>query len=298
MILFYGEGRLGNQIFQYQALSSVARPGERIVAAGLEDLENTMQLFGPKLQVVKLGRLMKRVVKYVINPLILRPLAKTLRLCNYAAEGVFGVAPHTGASGELSLRTGAFKKITFVDGGHYQNSSYWNSLFPTASFKVKDHLASAARDYLDRICGTQCRPVFVHVRRTDYLTHVDYGLDSLALPDRYYRSAIQRVEQHLDGIGIHWVFVTDDPSWVADNFKDIENKSIASFDAEADFAIMAECGAGIVSNSTFSLAAALLLKAPAIVIAPEHWNGFRVQRWYPPRIRFQHPFLVYVPVMV
>jgi hypothetical protein len=295
MIFFYGEGRLGNQIFQYQALSCIAKPGEHIVAIGLEDLQNTLQLFGPELRVVKLGGLVKRMVKFLINPLILRPLANTLRLFNYAAEGAFGTVPHAGANGELFIRPGLFKKFTFVDGGHYQNSSNWNTLFPAACFRVKDPLKSAARCYLETICGSQCRPVFVHVRRTDYLTHVDYGLDNLALPAGYYCNAIQQVAQHLGNI--HWVFVTDDPDWVAENFKHIENKTIASFDAAMDFAIMTECAAGIVSNSTFSLAAALMLKDPAIVIAPEHWNGFRVNRWYPPRIRFQHPFLVYLPVI-
>ena len=37
-IFFIGEGRLGNQIFQYAALCSIAPPGTKILAIGLEDL--------------------------------------------------------------------------------------------------------------------------------------------------------------------------------------------------------------------------------------------------------------------
>ncbi len=46
-ILFIGEGRLGNQIFQYAALSSIARPCARLTAIGLEDLEGLFDLMVP-----------------------------------------------------------------------------------------------------------------------------------------------------------------------------------------------------------------------------------------------------------
>ena len=63
-----------------------------------------------------------------------------------------------------------------------------------------------------------------------------------------------------------------------------------------DFAIMAECAGGILSNSTFSLAAALFVRDPEIVLGPEYWFGFRVGHWLPPRIRFGDPRIEYLAV--
>lgn len=292
MILFYGEGRLGNQIFQYQALSQLAKPGECIVSVGLEDLHQHFELRGPRLLVLTRNGLLKRIIKYALNPLLLRPLARSLRLFNYATETSYGVPPNDGASGELSMRAGRFGGLTFVDGGHYQNSSYWPSLFPTPLFGIHENLRGAAKRHLDAICRERLRPTFVHVRRGDYLTHRDYGLKDLALPASYYRAAIGELTMRVGQT--HLVFVTDDARWVEENFVEVTNKTIVSSSAEMDFAIMTECASGILSNSTFSLAAAFMLQNPKVVIAPKYWLGFRVGAWYPPKMHYAHSKLVYI----
>jgi Glycosyl transferase family 11 len=294
MILFYGEGRLGNQIFQYQALSQIAKPNEHIVSVGLEDLERSLELCGPKVTVLTRSGLLKRIIKYILCPLLLRPLARTLRLFNYGCEPSHGLPPNDGPSGELSIRVGLMPAITFVEGGCYQNAGFWPTFFPAPSLRVKSTLRDAARRSLDSICGVGSAPSFVHVRRGDYLTHSNYGLDALTLPAAFYHFAARELAERVGRA--HLVFVTDDPRWVEENFRAIGEKSIVSSDAGMDFAIMSECANGILSNSTFSLAAALLLKNPQVVIAPEYWFGFRVGTWYPPRIRFEHPKLIYLPV--
>jgi hypothetical protein len=294
MILFYGEGRIGNQIFQYQALSRISRRGERILAVGLEDLKSVFELRGPGLVAVNCSRVVKRAVKYCLLPLLLRPLARTLHLISYGSESTEGIPPRDGAGGELNIRAGVFPRVTFVDGGHYQNSCYWTSLFPASSLLVISELRLAARRRLDTLCGNPLRPSFVHVRRKDYLSHTAYGLDKLTLPIEFYRCAILELARRVGRT--HLVFVTDDPQWVEEKFSDISEKTIVSTDVGLDFAIMSECRSGIVSNSTFSLAAACMLKDPDIIIAPKYWLGFRVGDWYPPKIRFEHPKLIYLPV--
>ncbi len=294
MIFFYGEGRLGNQIFQYQALNEIAKPNERIISVGLEDLGRVLELCGPKLTVLTRNGVIKRFIKYAVLPLLLRPLVRGLRLFNYGFETSYGVAPNTGPSGELVITKGLLSWLTFVDGGYYQNSSFCLPFFPTPIFRVKGPYRDAARSYLSSICGSQLRPSFVHVRRGDYLTHTNYGLSDLSLPGSFYHAAIKELALCVGET--HLVFVTDDPVWVEENFRHIGNKSIASFDPTTDFAIMTECANGILSNSTFSLAAALMLKNPDVVIAPRYWFGFRVGIWYPPRIRLDHAKLVYVSV--
>lgn len=292
MIYFYGEGRLGNQVFQYHAIARISRPGERILAVGLEDIGRSLEAHGPKVTVLTRSATLKRLVKYVVNPLLMRPLARVFRLFSYGYEAEGGVSPHIGPSGEMSLRRGLLRGFTFIDGGFYQNSSYWESVFPSAAMGLKASLRDSARRYLNEACKG-ARPTFVHVRRGDYLTHTDYGLSDLSLPAGFYRSAIR--ELHARAGVTRVVFVTDDPSWVEDNFPEIPDKIVVSSDAASDFAIMTECAGGVISNSTFSLAAALM-SDPLVVIAPLYWMGFRPEAWYPPKIQFAHAKLIYLPV--
>lgn len=295
MIFFYGEGRFGNQVFQYQALRYLARGRERVLAVGLEDLERHFELSGPRVAVLTRLWLVKRAIKYLLLPLVLRPLARTLRLVTYVHETQDGKAPHRGYSGTLDVRRGLLRRITFVDGGYYHNSCIWTSLFPLGSFAVRSFLQRKARGYLDSICGAAVRPAFIHIRRGDYLGYRAYGVSDLLLPTEFYRRAIDELRRRLGNIPL--VFVTDDPQWVREHFADITEKHIPAFDAALDFAIMSECGSGVLSNSTFSLAAALMIRQPELLIAPQYWFGFRAGRWLPPRIHIPHEKVIYLPPM-
>lgn len=295
MIFFYGEGRLGNQIFQYQALARIARERERIYAVGLEDVKRVLELRGPRVSVLAASRTIKRIVKYVLSPLILRPLARTLRLVNYAYEPMEGTPPLDGPAGSLLIQKGILRRLTFVDGGFYQDPALWEAVCPTQDLLVPPELRARARKYLESQCKGNRRPTFVHVRRGDYKTFHTHGLSDLALPREFYIRAIQELESRIGRT--HLVFVTDDPDWVEEQFREVVDKSIASFDAVTDFAVMTECGSAILSNSTFSLAAALLMNRPEIVIGPRFWFGFRVGQWVPSRIRVQDERFVYAPVL-
>jgi Glycosyl transferase family 11 len=292
MIFFYGEGRVGNQIFQYQAMCRIARPAETVVAVGLESLPDIFEVRGPRLRIVTRSRALKRLVKYVLIPCLLRPAARLLRLMNYVCESSLNASGTAEPAGEMIVRPGLFSRITFVDGGFYQDPSLWSTVFPPRSLVLSGVLRQAAVRYLRDACPPSVSMTFVHVRRGDYLSYTSYGLDDLALPGEFYRSAIAEIRQRVGAT--HLVFVTDDADWVRSSFSDVVDKTIVSADASTDFAIMTQCANGIVSNSTFALAAALMMTGPGLVVAPEYWLGFRVSRWYPPRIRYQHDRLLYL----
>lgn len=295
MIIFYGEGRLGNQIFQYRALNRVAKNGEAVLAIGFENLEEVFDIRGSPICVLSRDYWIKRLFKYIVVPFLLRPLGRTLKLINYAHEPETRVGRRRGYSGDLILSTGIFRRVTFADGGCYQSGLDSSDIFPLPMLRLKPEVCDKAQDFLRRIGEeTSKRPAFVHVRRGDYLSHANYGNDQIVLPGAFYRDAMKEIEERLGPT--HFVFVTDDPPWVEENFSDVPDKTVAAFEPTTDFAIMAECQAGVLSNSTFSLAAALLMREPEVVVGPLYWFGFRSGEWRPPKIRFDHPKFTYLPV--
>ena len=68
IVLFYGEGRLGNQVFQYQALNHLAGAGGRILAVGLEDLGASLEILGAPVTVITRQPWLKRAIKYLLVP--------------------------------------------------------------------------------------------------------------------------------------------------------------------------------------------------------------------------------------
>jgi hypothetical protein len=294
-IFFIGEGRLGNQIFQYAALSSIAPSGAHLHAIGLEELAPVFELRGPRLRVLHGGLWFKRFAKYVLAPLLLRPLTRYLRLFSYACEPQ-QTGEHRGCTGRIEVRRGLIRSLLFVDGGYYQSSDFWHEVFPPRWLVLRDTWRARARAVLAQQAGrAPAKPFFLHVRRGDYAGYRTYGVCDLLLPTEYFRRAIETFRQRADFDLL--VLVTDDATWAREAFADVADKILMSEDPNTDFALMASCAGGIVSNSTFSLAAALFMPAPDLVIAPEFWFGFRVRQWLPPRIRFDHPRIAYLPVL-
>ncbi len=185
--------------------------------------------------------------------------------------------------------------LLFVDGGYYQNSEYWGDLFPPRWLTLRREWRDKAAQLIAGQRMPPAHPFFLHVRRGDYLGYSSHGVSDLVLPTEYFRRAIEefRASRAFNLL----LVVTDDPVWARAEFADVPEAVVISCDPRTDFALMAACEGGIVSNSTFSLAAALFMPRPLLVIAPKYWFGFRVQRWLPSKIRFDHPSIVYREVL-
>lgn len=293
MILFFGEGRLGNQVLQHQLLVRLGVGGETVLAAGLEELLDVFELDGPRLAVLSRNRQVKRFFKHILMPYVVRPLARKLRLFNYVYEPMASYRGRVAHTGEYRIRPGLIRQVTVVDGGYFQNGAIPLARFPLAGMRLRRTLVGEARALLlDALRGRDLVPIFVHVRRGDYLQFSDYGLTDLALPASYYEAGIAAAREAV-GTPLY-VFVTDDRQWVEQTFAHVVPRAIFANHAALDFAVMTECAGGIVSNSTFSLAAALMIRAPRCIVGPEFWFGFRVREWYPPRIRVDDPRVRYI----
>lgn len=106
--------------------------------------------------------------------------------------------------------------------------------------------------------------IVVHVRRTDYV-----GLN-LTLPLSYYEEAIalDSPDQR------HYIFISDDPSFVEEQFADIQNKYVSKQSEIIDLQFLMHADVCILSNSSFSWWGAYLNKKNAKIIAPKFWSGF------------------------
>jgi hypothetical protein len=295
IVLFYGEGRLGNQVLQYLALNHLAGTRGRILAVGLEDLGASLDILGAPVTVITRQPWLKRAIKYLLVPLLLRPVARYLRLLTYATEASDAPDAHGHAGGELIVRPGLVPGIAFVDGGYYQCASYLTAPLPVTTLRVPATFQAGACASLSEAASNSspATQAFVHVRRGDFLTFSAFGQNDMALPEEYYRRAIAELAGRVGPLQL--IFVTDDPGWVRRRFADLPGIFIVSSSAAGDLALMAECRAGILSNSTFALAAALLGRT-RLLIAPRYWLGFRAATWLPPGVRIDDPRFLYIDV--
>ena len=126
----------------------------------------------------------------------------------------------------------------------------------------------------------------LHVRTGDYL---DLGW---SLPTRYYEKALRQLPEDL-----FYIIVTDGPEYAEREFSFLPRKQILCSKASVvDMLLMARCRYVITANSSFSYWGAWRNVLPnAVIIAPKYYLGWRAGDWTPDRI--QVPGWNYIDVL-
>jgi hypothetical protein len=292
MLFFVGDGRLGNQIFQYLAIR--AKFGEEILLT--PNLRSLDKIFNPptNTRIFFIHRLAEKILRRFFGPILLKPLFKWLRLGRYCNEAMT-VMPNGSRDpcGEMSSQKGLLP-FTFIDGGFYQNLS--NLLSPTdfRRLAVRDDVLAAAHTIVDgAMSGRPWPGAVMHVRRGDYVGYSAYGLNDVLLPVDYFLRAAATAREYL-GAGAEILVVTDDPAWCEEALAGMHPFTVLSGSEAVDFALLSMFPLAILSNSTFSLAAACVGPEVLRVIGPEFWFGHAVKQWYPPRIKTSDVRFTYV----
>ena len=135
--------------------------------------------------------------------------------------------------------------------------------------------------------------IVMHVRRKDYVGFSSFGIPDVVLAATYYQRAAELARQKC-GDGAEILIVSDDPSWCDRELKSLQPFSIGYCSQAIDFSLLSLFPIAVISNSTFSLAAACVGKGVESIIAPRYWFGHKVGEWYPPRIRAQDSRFTYV----
>lgn len=292
MILFVGEGRLGNQVFQYVAIRTLMGDGP-LWTSGLGSLGSVFEPL-PGLHHGLGGLWIEPAIRRILVPAVVRPLFKHLRIGEYCYEPFETMGGDAMGPSGLAVRTRGLLPLSFVDGGFYQNLS--NLLSPSAFRRLqvrRDVLDGAHRAVSEVTRGGPWPQAVMHVRLGDYLSFRAYGLDRILLPEQYYQRAVERAREFL-GSHAPILVVTDDPDWCRSELARLEPIHVVSTSEAVDFALLSMFPVAILSNSTFSLAAACVGLDVQTVIGPEFWFGHAVGQWYPAHIRSHDERFVYV----
>jgi hypothetical protein len=260
--MFLSDGRLGNQAFQYAYLNSIKNKNETVLCFDMKEFTSTFELENHDFVFVKLEKFSRLFFIKIIIPLILL-FSKIKLLSTYEQVRVNGVP-----QGKVKVSKG-FLPLKYVKTGFFQSEKLFSE--EKIDFVIKNEFKEQAEQILSQLpAGNK---VFVHIRRGDYIGEFYNGERGIELPASYYRDAIKLINDSIENP--FFVFLSDDPGYVRDVFKDIQNKYISHNDMKVDFAMMGLCNYGVCSNSSFSWWASFFSKGKQLMIFPKYWYGWK-----------------------
>lgn len=281
MIVFNHSGRLGNQIFQYAGLKTLAQTDEKLLLLGFEDLQSIFE----------------GIDAIIINSNSSKlERAFCFRLYSYAQRlarrNLISSIKESDENPVLISDPGIFRGITFVGKSYFQSESFFA---PEAihSLTLKPELLISTQQLINNVAQDNT-PIFIHIRRGDYLNWPT-RVNPAVLPASYYQNCIEILRSKIQNP--FFIFTSDDPFYVRDVFGSLENSYLSQGSNLEDFALMTQCRGGILSASSFSWWAAYfayLSHTEGIFLAPKYWAGHSIDRWYPKFIKSS--FLSYVSV--
>ena len=286
MIIFLGNGRLGNQLFQYSFLQKEF-PGERVILIGFDEVAELCEMRNTLVIPQKyFGKIAYRFFKDVIALLGISRLISSIQEDSISPEFT------------LIKKYGIFSKIILIRNSFFQNKKFTNDL--PLNIGIKNKHQERAEFLIDQIANAHPNKelVFIHIRRGDYVQWPSLEYPAV-LSAKWVFEAISYFKNKLTA-PIFLVF-TDDKPYALDVFFGKEDIIIMkSENAATDLVLMSLCNFGILSASTFSWWAANLSRrrlGGAIkydFIGPKYWVGHSQGQWFPPN--FYSQWVTYLPV--
>lgn len=272
MIIGNLKGGLGNQLFIYTFLYTLAKKNS---TQFFFDLTNYNLNLGKSLEIDKLEleikecrkdslRKFRKISIFKLQEIIKQKLNLRILNDNVIYEDKFSI-------NEFNKQ---YKKsnIYYLD-GYWQNNNFFNanSEYFKRIFKVKNIFLSKNYERLKQEVVSTPNALCLHVRKNDYLNKINNNIYSNITLD-YYKKAISLIEKKKI-ISKIYVF-TDDILWVKKNLhlNNIVLINDYNLTTVEEFEIMKIFKNIIISNSTFSLWAALLNQNnDNLIIVPENW---------------------------
>jgi len=278
MIIIQLIGGFSNHLFQYATARAIALRNNDIVKIDKTNFENNKSIY--RLDKINIYEdiASNTEISLLKNAPRKNLLAKIINKTNFRTK--YNKRSHYIENCDNSVgfdyRILTLKGDIFLQ-GWLANENYFLDVRPTIirEFTLKDEIDNVNKSLLQEIQETNS--VSIHFRRGEYLTHSFFGILKLD----YYYNAISEICQKIDNPRFY--IFSDDPSWVAKNFKISKNHVIVKNNSQTetffntrfdyiDLMLMKACKHNIIANSTFSWWAAWLNKnTNKIVIAPKIW---------------------------
>jgi hypothetical protein len=267
MIFFFGDGKLGNQLFQLAFLLHFNKDKKVIYSTNFKEVYSLFNIVNIDFLVNIENKFFKKISLELLNPIFkLLSFLRIVSCIKLDSNIILGTNVET----KKIISTKGILPIIFIYPNFFQSEFFFNKKFIN-NFKIKRTHTLKAKNFLKKLNNYEL--VFVHIRRTDYQYERIVGKIGANLPLKYYTSTINWFKKNIKNP--FFIFLSDDIEFVKKNFSYIEKKIISYNDMYVDFSIITLCKFGIIANSSFSWWASFFNKNKKIIFAPKYWLGWK-----------------------
>ena len=213
MLIFFADGRLGNQIFQYAFLKTIARKNETLIIYNFDSIIDVFDVSRRKTLIIKRRRYLGITFKLIIKPFLI--LLSRIRLISLIQQDVDNYNGFKYSS-DTYTKKGGILPFTFVDTSFFQSENFFDDNVMNDIIIKSKHLKKANNLLAD--ISSNKHKIFVHIRRVDYITESCLGIKGLTLPLSYYKNCIRWFEDNVENP--FFVFLSDDTEFVEYCFND------------------------------------------------------------------------------
>ncbi len=269
MLIMRYNGGLGNQMFQYAAVASLAN---KLNTDFYFDCDFFNQRYSRPYQMDIFQEDKREIDGFKYKAL--------WALRRYVKDNFFGLNVYREDDFNWEERFDQIHDNTYIY-GFFQSHKYINEELIKKLFSFRYEPSTFNLELINKIHSEDS--ISMHIRRGDYVQKKRYASVYNHLDFNYYSKALEIIADKVQSPKIY-VF-SDDIEWVKENFsfnncpKCIEKKAIVEFVSHnqgasswEDLRLMSKCKHNIIANSSFSWWGAYLNSNPnKMVVAPEKW---------------------------
>jgi len=270
LLIYFENGRLGNQFFAYSALRGLY-PNQRLVLFGFGTLKQAIESVDA---IIIENRKLPRLLEFGIKQFLV-VLAK-LRIIGTIQES------RENSTYLIKKASGLIFNLHLLKPPYFQHQDVLEKINP--SLRLNEDIFRKASDWLEEkvVKSSDQNLVFVHIRRGDYLTWPSREYPAV-LEKQWYIRAMDRMRAKVKNP--IFLLLTDDPYYAKDCFGVQSDILISENDQLVDLALMSLCQHGILSASSFAWWGAWFSEKRSsdegIYMAPKYWAGHRKKDWIP-----------------
>ena len=288
MHIFFGDGYLGNQLFQYSFIKFYIKP-KRLFTTNFfplqEFIENDKKL--------KIYSLENRVVVFFFRRIFIFILKfmSFIRLINSISLDTHKYKGTTIESDKIKKKSGIIP-LTFIYPHFFQNKKFHN-LNNRKKIKIKKKYLNRAKIFLDNISKDKNKIIFFHIRlgqKTKHHYHTSnekndvqkftiFGKKGTRLPNSYYIQQLKFFK--LKYPNSKFLIISDNTVLSKKIFSNSKNIFFSNLNLYEDLALLSLCSYGVLSNSSFSWWGHYFMKKPKLIVVPKYWLGWKSKKEFP-----------------